>query len=62
MTDILSAIAAENGIIESTDTPNTDTNNQAATTDAAEENKKRELSQPLIIEIQASPNAYEKMS
>ena len=43
MTDILSAIAAENGIIESTDTPNTtantDTNNQAATTDAAEENK-----------------------
>ncbi|MBP8817235.1 MAG: DEAD/DEAH box helicase [Psychrobacter sp.] len=43
MTDILSAIAAENGIIDSTDTPNTtataDTNNQAATTDAAEENK-----------------------
>ena len=43
MTDILSAIAAENGIIESTDTPNTtantDTNNQAATADAAEENK-----------------------
>lgn len=34
MTDILSAIAAENGIIDSTDT-----NNQAATTDAAEENK-----------------------
>jgi len=43
MTDILSAIAAENGIIDSTDTPNTtataDTNNQAATTGAAEENK-----------------------
>lgn len=43
MTDILSAIAAENGIIDSTDTPNTtataDTNNQAATNDAAEENK-----------------------
>ena len=39
MTDILSAIAAENGIIENTDTPNNDTNNQAATTDAAEENK-----------------------
>ena len=41
MTDILSAIAAENGIIESTDTPNTntDTNTQAAETDAAEENK-----------------------
>lgn len=43
MTDILSAIAAENGIIDSTDTPNTtataDTNNQAATIDAAEENK-----------------------
>ncbi|WP_296245545.1 MULTISPECIES: DEAD/DEAH box helicase [unclassified Psychrobacter] len=43
MTDILSAIAAENGIIENTDTPNntstTDTNDQAATTDAAEENK-----------------------
>lgn len=37
MTDILSAIAAENGIIDSTDTSNTDT--QAATTDAAEENK-----------------------
>ena len=44
MTDILSAIAAENGIIESTDTPNTalnntDTNNEAATTDATDENK-----------------------
>ena len=43
MTDILSAIAAENGIIESTDTPNTapnsDTNNQAATTDATDENQ-----------------------
>ena len=40
MTDILSAIAAENGIIESNDTTaNTDTNTQAATTDAAEENK-----------------------
>lgn len=43
MTDILSAIAAENGIIDSTDTPNTtataDTNNQAATTDADKENK-----------------------
>ena len=37
MTDILSAIAAENGIIESTDTPNTDT--QAATTDAVDENQ-----------------------
>ncbi len=35
MTDILSAIAAENGIIESTNTPKTDT--QAATTDATEE-------------------------
>ena len=40
MTDILSTIAAENGIIESNNTQaNTDTNNQAATTDAAEENK-----------------------
>lgn len=41
MTDILSAIAAENGIIESTDTlnTNTDTNTQVAETDAAEENK-----------------------
>ena len=41
MTDILSAIAAENGIIDSTDTPNTasNTDTQAATTDAAEENK-----------------------
>ncbi|MBH0095539.1 DEAD/DEAH box helicase [Psychrobacter sp. NZS113] len=37
MTDILSAIAAENGIIESTDTPNTDT--QAATNDAVDENQ-----------------------
>ncbi|TXD97781.1 DEAD/DEAH box helicase [Psychrobacter frigidicola] len=32
MTDILSAIAAENGIIENTDTPNTATSNEAATT------------------------------
>ena len=39
MTDILSAIAAENGIIESTDTPNTDTNTQAAATDAVDENQ-----------------------
>ncbi|MFZ2843691.1 DEAD/DEAH box helicase [Psychrobacter sp.] len=44
MTDILSAIAAENGIIESTDTPNTatnniDTNNQAVNTDATDENQ-----------------------
>ena len=39
MTDILSAIAAENGIIESTDTPNTETNTQAATTDAVDENQ-----------------------
>ncbi|WP_296236348.1 DEAD/DEAH box helicase [Psychrobacter sp. UBA5136] len=41
MTDILSAIAAENGIIDSTDTSNTASNTvtQAATTDAAEENK-----------------------
>lgn len=43
MTDILSAIAAENGIIESTDTPNTDTSNTDATaqaaTDAASEDK-----------------------
>lgn len=41
MTDILSAIAAENGIIDSTDTSNTasNTDTQAATTDAAEENK-----------------------
>ncbi|BFM03044.1 hypothetical protein Psyaliredsea_16910 [Psychrobacter alimentarius] len=40
MTDILSTIAAENGIIESNNTPaNTDTDNQAATTDATEENK-----------------------
>ncbi|WP_299188611.1 DEAD/DEAH box helicase [uncultured Psychrobacter sp.] len=44
MTDILSTIAAENGIIESTDssntdTSNTDTNNQAATTDAAKEDQ-----------------------
>ncbi len=35
MTDILSTIAAENGIIESNDTPNTNTDNQAAATDAA---------------------------
>ncbi|MGP5121096.1 DEAD/DEAH box helicase [Psychrobacter alimentarius] len=40
MTDILSTIAAENGIIESNNTQaNTDTDNQAATTDATEENK-----------------------
>lgn len=40
MTDILSTIAAENGIIESNNTQaNTDTDNQAATTDANEENK-----------------------
>ncbi|WP_350656422.1 DEAD/DEAH box helicase [Psychrobacter sp. S1-30-MNA-CIBAN-0213] len=39
MTDILSAIAAENGIIENTDTPNTDNNNQAATTDATDEDQ-----------------------
>ncbi|MGP5515381.1 DEAD/DEAH box helicase [Psychrobacter alimentarius] len=42
MTDILSTIAAENGIIESNNTPantDTDTDNQAATTDATEENK-----------------------
>lgn len=44
MTDILSTIAAENGIIESNDTPNTDTsntdtNNQAATTDANKEDQ-----------------------
>lgn len=39
MTDILSAIAAENGIIENTDTPNTDTNNQAATTGATDEDQ-----------------------
>ncbi|MER2011933.1 MAG: DEAD/DEAH box helicase [Psychrobacter alimentarius] len=40
MTDILSTIAAENGIIESNNTTvNTDTNDQAATTDATEENK-----------------------
>ncbi len=40
MTDILSTIAAQNGIIESTDTPNTtaNTDTQAASTDA-EENK-----------------------
>ncbi|MDE4454017.1 MULTISPECIES: DEAD/DEAH box helicase [unclassified Psychrobacter] len=37
MTDILSAIAAENGIIETTNTPNT--NNEAATTDATDENQ-----------------------
>ena len=49
MTDILSAIAAENGIIESTDTPNTDTSKTdtsktdttaQAATDAASEDKK----------------------
>ena len=43
MTDILSAIAAENGIIESTDTPNTDTSKTDTTaqaaTDAASEDK-----------------------
>ncbi|MGO3876134.1 MAG: DEAD/DEAH box helicase [Psychrobacter celer] len=43
MTDILSAIAAENGIIESTDTPNTDTfktdTTAQAATDAASEDK-----------------------
>ncbi|MEK6198874.1 MULTISPECIES: DEAD/DEAH box helicase [unclassified Psychrobacter] len=39
MTDILSAIAAENGIIENTDTPNIDNNNQAATTDATDEDQ-----------------------
>lgn len=37
MTDILSTIAAENGIIENTDTPNTDT--QAATTAATDEDQ-----------------------
>lgn len=36
MTDILSTIAAENGIIENT---TTDTNNEVATTDATEENQ-----------------------
>ncbi|WP_058368835.1 DEAD/DEAH box helicase [Psychrobacter sp. ENNN9_III] len=35
MTDILSTIAAENGIIESTDTPNTDISNTDATAQAA---------------------------
>lgn len=38
MTDILSTIAAENGIIENTNTT-TDTNNEVATTDATEENQ-----------------------
>ena len=39
MTDILSTIAAENGIIENANTESNSTDSQAATTDAAEENQ-----------------------
>ena len=61
MTDILSTIAAENGIIESnkastTDTPNTDT--QAANTDAAEENqvtfKDLNIAKPILSALDRS--------
>lgn len=63
MTDILSAIAAENGIIESTDTPNTalnntDTNNEAASTDATDENKvtftELNIAKPILSALERS--------
>ncbi|MGP9689112.1 DEAD/DEAH box helicase [Psychrobacter sp. AOP22-C1-C5] len=58
MTDILSTIAAENGIIESTNTPNTDTNNQTATTDAAEENQitfaELDIAKPILTALDRS--------
>ncbi|WP_426241038.1 DEAD/DEAH box helicase [Psychrobacter sp. TWP2-1-2] len=58
MTDILSAIAAENGIIEKTDTPNTDTNNQAATTDATDEDQitfaELDIAKPILTALDRS--------
>ena len=63
MTDILSAIAAENGIIESTNTPNTalnntDTNNEAASTDATDENKvtftELNIAKPILSALERS--------
>ena len=62
MTDILSAIAAENGIIETTNTPNTaantDTNNEAATTDATDENKvtfaELNIAKPILSALERS--------
>lgn len=58
MTDILSAIAAENGIIENSDTPNTDTNNQAATTDATDEDQitfaELDIAKPILTALDRS--------
>ncbi len=58
MTDILSAIAAENGIIENTDTPNTDTNNQVATTDATDEDQitfaELDIAKPILTALDRS--------
>ena len=58
MTDILSAIAAENGIIENTDTPNNDTNNQAATTDATDEDQitfaELDIAKPILTALDRS--------
>ena len=62
MTDILSAIAAENGIIENTNTPNTaattDTNNEAATTNATDENKvtftELNIAKPILSALERS--------
>ena len=58
MTDILSAIAAENGIIENTDTPNTDTNNQAATPDATDEDQitfaELDIAKPILTALDRS--------
>ncbi|MCG3871221.1 DEAD/DEAH box helicase [Psychrobacter sp. Ps7] len=58
MTDILSAIAAENGIIENTDTSNTDTNNQAATTDATDEDQitfaELDIAKPILTALDRS--------
>jgi len=60
MTDILSTIAAENGIIENTDTTNatSNTDTQAATTDAAEENKttfaELNIAKPILTALERS--------
>ena len=60
MTDILSAIAAENGIIENTDTATTSDNNntQAPANDAAEDNKitftDLNIAKPILIALDRS--------
>ena len=60
MTDILSAIAAENGIIENTDTATTSDNNntQAPANDAAEDNKTTftdlNIAKPILIALDRS--------